>query len=71
VLEQPAVGGMGSVWMAEDQLLGRRVAIKILAEPLASQPPLAIPYLVRRLGFDNQRDVVLRELAAARVAVAG
>jgi eukaryotic-like serine/threonine-protein kinase len=39
VLDQIAVGGMGSVWMAEDQLLGRRVAIKILAEPLASQPP--------------------------------
>jgi serine/threonine-protein kinase len=38
VLDQIAVGGMGSVWLAEDRLLGRRVAIKVLAEQLASQP---------------------------------
>jgi serine/threonine-protein kinase len=38
-LEQIAVGGMGSVWVAEDRLLGRRVAVKVLAEQLASQPP--------------------------------
>jgi serine/threonine-protein kinase len=38
VLDQIAVGGMGSVWVAEDRLLGRRVAVKVLAEQLASQP---------------------------------
>src|SRR5438105_8534242 len=30
-----ASGGMASVWCANDRLLGRRVAIKILSEPLA------------------------------------
>jgi serine/threonine-protein kinase len=38
VLEQVAVGGMGSIWLAEDALLGRRVAVKILAEQFAAQP---------------------------------
>jgi serine/threonine protein kinase len=31
-------GGMGGIWEAEDMLLGRRVAIKILAEELAGDP---------------------------------
>lgn len=38
VLDQIAVGGMGTVWLAEDRLLGRRVAVKVLAEQLASEP---------------------------------
>ena len=31
-----AVGGMGAVWAAEDLLLGRQVAVKVLAEALAT-----------------------------------
>jgi serine/threonine protein kinase len=38
VLEQIAVGGMASIWLAEDRVLGRQVAVKVLAEQLASQP---------------------------------
>ena len=38
MLEQVAVGGMGSVWLAEDSMLGRQVAAKLLAEQFASQP---------------------------------
>lgn len=35
VVRQIATGGMASVWCAEDQILGRRVAVKILCEPYA------------------------------------
>jgi eukaryotic-like serine/threonine-protein kinase len=38
VLDQVAVGGMGSIWAAEDTVLGRQVAVKVLAEQLAAQP---------------------------------
>jgi eukaryotic-like serine/threonine-protein kinase len=37
---------------------------------LAGKPAEAIPYLQRRLGIANQRDVVRRELAAARAQAA-
>ncbi len=38
---------------------------------LAGRPADAIPYLERRLRFQNQREVVRRELAAARAAASG
>src|SRR5437660_8911348 len=38
LLERLAVGGMGSVWDAEDTVLHRRVAVKTLVEALAADP---------------------------------
>ncbi|MFL5903132.1 MAG: protein kinase domain-containing protein, partial [Solirubrobacteraceae bacterium] len=35
VVRHLARGGMATVWEAEDKLLGRRVAVKVLAEHLA------------------------------------
>jgi eukaryotic-like serine/threonine-protein kinase len=37
-VRQIDAGGMGEIWEAEDTLLGRRVAIKVLAEELAGDP---------------------------------
>jgi serine/threonine-protein kinase len=38
VLNLIGVGGMAAIWSAEDELLGRRVAIKVLAEQFTEQP---------------------------------
>jgi eukaryotic-like serine/threonine-protein kinase len=38
VVTMIGVGGMASIWAADDQVLGRRVAIKLLAEQYAEQP---------------------------------
>ena len=39
VTRRIATGGMATIWEAKDQVLGRHVAIKVLAEQLADQPP--------------------------------
>jgi eukaryotic-like serine/threonine-protein kinase len=36
LVRQIATGGMAAVWCAEDQVLGRRVAVKLLSDPYAT-----------------------------------
>src|SRR5947209_3012892 len=38
LVERLAVGGMGEVWRADDEVLGRSVAIKVLREEHAGDP---------------------------------
>jgi eukaryotic-like serine/threonine-protein kinase len=38
LVEPLARGGMASVWIADDPVLSRRVAVKILRDDLASDP---------------------------------
>src|SRR6478672_923760 len=38
VLQQIGEGGMGSVWLAEHSMLGRRAAIKVLHPTFSTQP---------------------------------
>jgi serine/threonine-protein kinase len=38
VVNRIGVGGMATIWAADDEVLGRRVAIKVLAEQFAEQP---------------------------------
>jgi serine/threonine-protein kinase len=39
-LRRLAAGGMGSIWLAEDELLGRQAVVKLLAENIAEDPQL-------------------------------
>src|SRR5215216_336233 len=48
-------GGMGEVWEADDTLLGRRVAIKVLAEELAGDP-VAVRRFRREAGATGMLD---------------
>jgi eukaryotic-like serine/threonine-protein kinase len=55
-------GGMGEVWEADDTLLGRRVAIKVLAVELAGDP-----VAVRRFGREARATAMLDHPNVVRV----
>src|SRR5689334_13334551 len=44
LLERIATGGMGTVWEAEDTVLHRRVAVKMLVDSLASDPRFVLRF---------------------------
>jgi serine/threonine protein kinase len=48
VVRHVANGGMASVWAAEDSILGRQVAVKVLASHIAADPTRACASSARR-----------------------
>src|SRR2546429_6097121 len=45
ILTHVANGGMASVWAAEDRVLGRRVAVKLLAEQFVGDPRAKVRFM--------------------------
>jgi serine/threonine protein kinase len=61
-VRQIAAGGMGEIWEADDTLLGRRVAVKVLAEELTSDRAA-----VRRFGQEARATAKLAHPNVTRV----
>jgi len=61
-VRQIAAGGMGEIWEADDTLLGRRVAVKVLAEELTSDRAA-----VRRFGREARATAKLAHPNVTRV----
>lgn len=62
LIRRIATGGMGAVWEAEDTVLHRRVAVKMLSDALAAQPRFA-----RRFQREAQAAAGLSHPAVANV----
>src|SRR5579883_1002440 len=63
IVEVIGEGGMGTVYRAENQLIGKKVALKILSESCARDPQMVARFFteakaVNNIGHDNIIDIL-------------
>jgi serine/threonine-protein kinase len=62
VLQQIGEGGMGTVWLAEHAMLGRRAAIKLLHPMFSTRPDIVTRF------FNEARAATAGDSASIRIA---